>query len=119
MCAGTSDCACGCDGQAAFPANASTALNYHFGMLLGVEDLKAWLGATLPDGPCWVQADPRALEQVLVNLLSNAIKYNRSGGAVRFELHLTAGQAAITIHKPGIEPGQPIDCEVFPRLWPR
>jgi hypothetical protein len=29
------------------------------------------------------------------------------------------GQAAITINKPTIEPGQPIDCEVFPRLWPR
>jgi PAS domain S-box-containing protein len=32
--------------------------------------------------PCWVQADPRALEQVLMNLLSNAIKYNRRGGRV-------------------------------------
>jgi len=29
------------------------------------------------------------------------------------------GQAAITIHAPTIEPGQPIDCAVFPRLWPR
>jgi len=29
------------------------------------------------------------------------------------------GQAAITIEKPTIQPGEPIDCAVFPRLWPR
>jgi PAS domain S-box-containing protein len=32
--------------------------------------------------PCWVRADPAALEQALMNLLSNAIKYNRRGGGV-------------------------------------
>jgi len=29
------------------------------------------------------------------------------------------GQEAITINKPTIQPGEPIDCAVFPRLWPR
>ena len=29
------------------------------------------------------------------------------------------GQAAITIDKPTIQPGEAIDCAVFPRLWPR
>ena len=29
------------------------------------------------------------------------------------------GQAEITIEKPTIQPGEPIDCAVFPRLWPR
>lgn len=29
------------------------------------------------------------------------------------------GQASITIDKPTIQPGEPIDCAVFPRLWPR
>lgn len=38
------DCGCGCDGQIAFPSNPSTALNFHFGMLLGVEDLRAEQG---------------------------------------------------------------------------
>lgn len=46
---GGGEAGCGCDqgegqggcGQAAFPSNPATALNYHFGMLLGVEDLKA------------------------------------------------------------------------------
>lgn len=41
MGATSGDCGCGCEGIAAFPANPATALNYHFGMLLGVEDLKA------------------------------------------------------------------------------
>ena len=31
----------------------------------------------LPATPCWVLADRRALEQIVMNLLSNAIKYNR------------------------------------------
>lgn len=29
------------------------------------------------------------------------------------------GQASITIDQPAIRPGEPLDCEVFPRLWPR
>ena len=34
------------------------------------------------DFPCFVNADPIRVKQVLINLLSNAIKYNRAGGAV-------------------------------------
>lgn len=36
------DCGCGCGGDEAFgfPSEPTTALNYHFGMLLGVEDLR-------------------------------------------------------------------------------
>src|SRR6185295_18074027 len=44
-----------------------------------------------PRPPCWVQADPRALEQVLMNLLSNAIKYNRPGGRVTVDATVPAG----------------------------
>ncbi|WP_330831930.1 ATP-binding protein [Piscinibacter sp.] len=44
-----------------------------------------------PRAPCWVQADPRALEQVLMNLLSNAIKYNRRGGRVTVDATLQPG----------------------------
>ena len=29
------------------------------------------------------------------------------------------GQAAISVEPPTIAPGEPIDCAVFPRLWPR
>jgi len=47
---------------------------------------------------CWVHADPRALEQVLMNLLSNAIKYNRRGGAVEIEIGATPAGPAGVVH---------------------
>lgn len=34
------------------------------------------------ESPCFVDADPTRVKQVLLNLLSNAIKYNRVGGTV-------------------------------------
>jgi two-component system sensor histidine kinase EvgS len=37
------------------------------------------LQATLPESPCWVEADPLRLKQVLANLLSNAIKFTDIG----------------------------------------
>ena len=49
------------------------------------EQMRVQLPAA-PDGRCWVQADRRALEQVLMNLLSNAIKYNRRGGRVTVQI---------------------------------
>ncbi len=42
--------------------------------------------ADSPPMACWVLAESRALEQVLMNLLSNAIKYNRAGGMVHLSL---------------------------------
>ena len=35
--------------------------------------------------PCFVQADPIRLKQVLINLLSNAIKYNTTGGSIEVD----------------------------------
>jgi ectoine hydroxylase-related dioxygenase (phytanoyl-CoA dioxygenase family) len=29
------------------------------------------------------------------------------------------GQVAITVNPPTVRPGEPLDSEVFPRLWPR
>jgi len=37
-----------------------------------------------------VLADPTRLKQVLVNLLSNAAKYNRAGGTIQIDCHLTS-----------------------------
>src|SRR5438045_5082435 len=37
------------------------------------------------DDPCFVDADPTRVKQILINLLSNAIKYNQAGGTVVVE----------------------------------
>jgi signal transduction histidine kinase len=58
----------------------------------------------LPGSPaetCWVRAERRALEQVLMNLLSNAIKYNRRGGAVGLEVAREAHRLRITVWDEG------------------
>ena len=54
-----------------------------------------------PAAPCWVQADRRGLDQVLMNLLSNAIKYNRAGGRVGVALSSEAGQVHVAIQDEG------------------
>ena len=37
------------------------------------------------DNPCFVNADPTRVKQILINLFSNAIKYNQMGGTVVVE----------------------------------
>ena len=37
------------------------------------------------DRPCFVNADPTRVKQILINLFSNAIKYNQAGGSVVVE----------------------------------
>jgi len=61
----------------------------------------------------YVQADQRALKQVLDNLLSNAIKFSPFGQSVWVDTHITAGQAWCTIRDqgPGIAPSE------MPRLF--
>ena len=54
-----------------------------------------------PAAPCWVQADRRGLDQVLMNLLSNAIKYNRAGGRVGVEVSIATGRVQLAIHDEG------------------
>ena len=54
-----------------------------------------------PAAPCWVLADRRALEQVLMNLLSNAIKYNRIGGRVGVALGRADGSVQLAISDQG------------------
>jgi PAS domain S-box-containing protein len=60
-----------------------------------IQPLADEAGVKLPElpadqPPCWVMADPRALEQVLMNLLSNAIKYNRPAGRVEIRVQPVA-----------------------------
>jgi PAS domain S-box-containing protein len=50
---------------------------------------------------CWVTADTRALEQILINLLSNAIKFNRPGGQVLIEAERRDGKVALSVQDEG------------------
>ena len=54
-----------------------------------------------PATPCWVRADRRGLDQVLMNLLSNAIKYNRAGGRVSVALQAEGGRVELAISDEG------------------
>ncbi len=56
------------------------------------------LGHPLP----LIEADPRALRQVLLNLLSNGIKFNRPGGSVRVAARDAGGKVAIAVADTGI-----------------
>ena len=73
-------------------------------------------GVNLPPAPalpCWVQADSRALEQVVLNLLSNAIKYNRPGGAVRLQLVDDPTQVKLSV----IDEGDGLDAAQQAQLF--
>ncbi|MFL5264105.1 MAG: sensor histidine kinase, partial [Anaeromyxobacteraceae bacterium] len=62
-----------------------------------------------------VQADPRAIEQVLVNLLDNAVKYAPEGGDVRLHAAREGTRAVLSVWNSG--PG--IDRRHLPRLFER
>ncbi|MFZ5546689.1 MAG: ATP-binding protein [Pseudomonadota bacterium] len=67
----------------------------------------------LPATPCWVQADGRALEQVLMNLLSNAIKYNRPHGTVQLRLATDATHVQLSV----IDEGEGLDAAQQAQLF--
>ncbi|HEV7367581.1 PAS-domain containing protein [Arenibaculum sp.] len=54
-----------------------------------------------------IEADPRALKQILLNLLSNAIKFTRRGGSVTVAATAAAGRLEIRVEDTGI--GIPAD----------
>jgi PAS domain S-box-containing protein len=66
-----------------------------------------------PTTPCWVQAEGRALEQVLMNLLSNAVKYNRPGGAVQLRLATDATHVQLSV----IDEGHGLDAAQQAQLF--
>jgi PAS domain S-box-containing protein len=55
--------------------------------MIGPQAQKRGIRMSFPrfDNPCFVNADPTRVKQILINLLSNAIKYNQTGGAVVVE----------------------------------
>lgn len=64
------------------------------------------LVADLPDAPMEVDADPRALRQMLVNLTTNALKFTPSGGRVTVRARQDGDDLVLEVQDngPGIAP---------------
>ncbi|MDP9365213.1 MAG: hybrid sensor histidine kinase/response regulator, partial [Chloroflexota bacterium] len=56
----------------------------------------------VPDGPCWVDADPGRLGQVLDNLLDNALKYSPDGGEVAVAVRAVGDGVELSVRDGGI-----------------
>ena len=61
----------------------------------------------LPEGELMVEADSRAIKQILLNLLSNAVKFSRDGGEITLTLAAVQGGVEIKVRDEGI--GIPAD----------
>ncbi len=59
------------------------------------------LEGRVAEGPCWVEADPARLVQVLSNLLSNAEKFTPEGGRVTVEVRCEDGRALLKVRDTG------------------
>lgn len=66
-----------------------------------------------PDGVPPIQANAKALSQVVENLLRNAIAYSSSGGTVRMAIHETDGAIELVVEDRGIG----ISSEEQPHLF--
>jgi two-component system, cell cycle sensor histidine kinase DivJ len=66
------------------------------------------LNADVPATALSVDADPRAVRQILINLVTNALKFTPAGGRVDVRGRLEAGVLAIEVDDtgPGITPGE-------------
>ncbi len=62
---------------------------------------------SMPAAPLWVDADRRAIKQILLNLLSNAIKFTPSGGHVIAKATISDGKLILLVTDTGI--GIPAD----------
>jgi signal transduction histidine kinase len=60
------------------------------------------LVADLDTAPAWIEADRRALKQILLNLLSNAIKFTPAGGRVSVAAKVARGMLVLSVADTGI-----------------
>ncbi len=61
----------------------------------------------MPPANAWIDADPRAMKQILLNLLSNAIKFTPPGGNVTTRIATPDGRIVLSVSDTGI--GIPAD----------
>jgi signal transduction histidine kinase len=72
--------------------------------LMGERAVQAGLTLTadLGSAPAWVDADRRAMKQILLNLLSNAIKFTPAGGRVAVGAKVCDGKLILSVTDTGI-----------------
>jgi cell cycle sensor histidine kinase DivJ len=70
------------------------------------------VSAHLPEGDLTIQADARALKQILLNLLSNAVKFSREKGTITLALAAAQDCVEIRVRDEGIG----IPAEVLARI---
>ncbi len=75
------------------------------------------LHVALPPAPCYVEADPARLKQVVLNLLANAVQYTPPSGTLRVDLVPQDSQVIVSVHDTG--PGVPADERehIFERFY--
>ncbi len=71
-------------------------------MRVQADDAGVALRADLPPGPLAVEADARALKQIVLNLLSNALKFTPRGGGVDLTLSAWGGFLELVVADSGV-----------------
>ena len=71
-------------------------------MRLQADDAGVQLRGVLPSGPLEIDADRRALKQIVLNLVSNALKFTPQGGLVTVSLHSQAGALELSVADTGL-----------------
>lgn len=69
--------------------------------------------ARLPDVPCFLEADPHRIAQILSNLIDNAIKFTAPGGCIAVELTCRGDQARLEVSDTGVGIPQENQAAIF------
>ena len=80
-----------------------------------IDQKRVEVAAEFPDDPCWVNADPDRIRQVITNLIDNALKFISEGG----RLSVGVGAAARRVYAYVEDDGPGIDAEDLPYIFDR